>query len=197
MLQQFTGINAVLYYGADIFEKSLGFGKEDVLAQQILLAFINLIFTFIAMFTVDKFGRKPLIYIGSFGMIIGFLLLGFSLQGQSVGIISLLGVLIFIASFALSMGPVVWVLLSEMFPNKIRSVAMSVAVAAQWAANYVVSQSFPVVMDSEINNNNYWNGSLPYFIFIAFILIIVIVTYLYIPETKGKSLEEIEEFWKE
>ena len=128
MLQQFTGINAVLYYGADIFEKSLGFGKEDVLAQQILLAFINLIFTFIAMFTVDKFGRKPLIYIGSFGMIIGFLLLGFSLQGQSVGIISLLGVLIFIASFALSMGPVVWVLLSEMFPNKIRSVAMSVAV---------------------------------------------------------------------
>jgi|TARA_B110000977_G_scaffold80845_1_gene108171 SP family xylose:H+ symportor-like MFS transporter len=197
VLQQFTGINAVLYYGADIFEKSLGFGKEDVLAQQILLAFINLIFTFIAMFTVDKFGRKPLIYIGSFGMIIGFLLLGFSLQGQSVGIISLLGVLIFIASFALSMGPVVWVLLSEMFPNKIRSVAMSVAVAAQWAANYVVSQSFPVVMDSEINNNNYWNGSLPYFIFIAFILIIVIVTYLYIPETKGKSLEEIEEFWKE
>ncbi len=197
VLQQFTGINAVLYYGADIFEKSLGFGKEDVLAQQILLAFINLIFTFIAMFTVDKFGRKPLIYIGSFGMIIGFLLLGFSLQGQSVGVISLLGVLIFIASFALSMGPVVWVLLSEMFPNKIRSVAMSVAVAAQWAANYVVSQSFPVVMNSEVNNNNYWNGSLPYFIFIAFILIIVIVTYVYIPETKGKSLEEIEGFWKE
>ena len=74
---------------------------------------------------------------------------------------------------------------------------MSVAVAAQWAANYVVSQSFPVVMNSEVNNNNYWNGSLPYFIFIAFILIIVIVTYVYIPETKGKSLEEIEGFWKE
>lgn len=196
VLQQFTGINAVLYYGADIFEKALGFGKEDVLAQQILLAFVNLIFTFVAMFTVDKFGRKPLIYIGSVGMILGFLLLGVSLQQQSVGIISLIGVLIFIGSFALSMGPVVWVLLSEMFPNKIRSVAMSVAVAAQWAANYVVSQSFPVVMGSEVNNGSTWNGSLPYFIFIAFIIIIVFVTYKYIPETKGRSLEEIEGFWE-
>ncbi|WP_452224005.1 sugar porter family MFS transporter [Lacinutrix chionoecetis] len=196
MLQQFTGINAVLYYGADIFEKALGFGKEDVLAQQILLAFVNLVFTFVAMFTVDKFGRKPLLYIGSVGMIVGFLLLGITLQQQNVGLLSLIGVLLFIASFALSMGPVVWVLLSEMFPNNIRSVAMSVAVAAQWAANYVVSQSFPVVMGSEMNNNSTWNGSLPYFIFIVFILIIVFVTYKFIPETKGKSLEEIEEFWK-
>ena len=196
MLQQFTGINAVLYYGADIFEKALGFGKEDVLAQQILLAFVNLIFTFVAMFTVDKFGRKPLLYIGSIGMIFGFLLLGVTLQQENVGMLSLIGVLIFIASFALSMGPVVWVLLSEMFPNKIRSVAMSVAVAAQWAANYVVSQSFPMVMGGETNNSAPWNGSLPYFIFITFILVIVFVTYKFIPETKGKSLEEIEGFWK-
>ena len=194
MLQQFTGINAVLYYGADIFEKALGFGKEDVLAQQILLAFVNLIFTFVAMFTVDKFGRKPLLYIGSIGMVTGFLLLGISLQQESVGMVSLIGVLLFIASFALSMGPVVWVLLSEMFPNKIRSVAMSVAVAAQWAANYVVSQSFPMVMGSETNNSAPWNGSLPYFIFIVFILVIVYVTYKFIPETKGKTLEEIEGF---
>ena len=191
VLQQFTGINAVLYYGADIFEKALGFGKEDVLAQQILLAFVNLVFTFVAMFTVDKFGRKPLLYIGSVGMIVGFLLLSITLQQQSVGILSLIGVLLFIASFALSMGPVVWVLLSEMFPNKIRSVAMSVAVAAQWAANYVVSQSFPVVMGSEMNNNAPWNGSLPYYIFIVFILVIVFITYKFIPETKGKTLEEI------
>jgi len=195
MLQQFTGINAVLYYGADIFEKALGFGKEDVLAQQILLAFVNLIFTFVAMFTVDKFGRKPLLYIGSIGMVTGFLLLGISLQQESVGMVSLIGVLLFIASFALSMGPVVWVLLSEMFPNKIRSVAMSVAVAAQWAANYVVSQSFPMVMGSETNNSATWNGSLPYFIFIVFILVIVYITYKFIPETKGKTLEEIEGFW--
>jgi len=88
------------------------------------------------------------------------------------------------------------VLLSKMFPNKIRSAAMSVAVAAQWAANYVVSQSFPVVMDSDINNGATWNCSLPYFIFTIFIVIIMIVTYKFIPEIKGKSLEEIEAFWK-
>lgn len=195
VLQQFTGINAVLYYGADIFEKALGFGKEDILAQQILLAFVNLVFTFVAMFTVDKFGRKPLLYIGSLGMILGFLMLGISLKTGNVGLISLIGVLVFIASFALSMGPIVWVLLSEMFPNKIRSFAMSIAVAAQWFANTLVSVAFPVVMGSEVNNSATWNGSLPYFIFIAFILLIVFVTYRFIPETKGKTLEEIEDFW--
>ena len=196
VLQQFTGINAVLYYGADIFEKALGFGKEDVLAQQILLAFVNLVFTFVAMYTVDKYGRKPLLYVGSIGMILGFLLLGVSLQQDAVGLVSLIGVLIFIGSFALSMGPVVWVILSEMFPNKIRSVAMSVAVAAQWAANYLVSQTFPMVMESEANNSAPWNGSMPYFIFIAFILVIIFLTHKFIPETKGKSLEEIEAFWE-
>lgn len=196
ILQQFTGINAVLYYGADIFEKALGFGQDDVLKQQVLLAFVNFVFTFIAMATVDKLGRKPLIYIGSIGMIIGFLILAVTLQTQNIGIWSLVGVLVFIGSFAMSMGPVVWVVLSEMFPNKIRSVAMSVAVAAQWAANYVVSQSFPMVTGSELNNNSFWNGSFVYYIFIAFIAVIIIFTYRYLPETKGKSLEELEEIWK-
>lgn len=192
ILQQFTGINAVLYYGADIFEKALGFGQDDVLKQQILLAFINVVFTLVAMYGVDKFGRKPLIYSGCIGMIIGFLFLGITLQQQSIGILSLIGILIFIASFSLSMGPVVWVLLSEIFPNKIRSVAMSIAVAAQWAANYLVSQTFPMVTGSEINNNAFWNGSLPYFIFIGFTLFIILFVYRYIPETKGVSLEQLE-----
>lgn len=195
ILQQFTGINAVLYYGADIFEEALGFGQEDVLEQQVLLAAVNLIFTFVAMATVDRFGRKPLIYIGSIGMVSGFVLLGTTLMTGSVGILSLLGVLLFIASFALSMGPVVWVILSEMFPNSIRSAAMSIAVAAQWAANYLVTQLFPIVAESEVNHNVFWNGSLPYFIFSAFILAIILFTYKYIPETKGKSLEELEDLW--
>lgn len=195
-LQQFTGINAVLYYGSDIFENALGYGKDDVLKQQVLLAFVNLIFTFVAMFTVDKLGRKPLIYAGSIGMIVGFLLLGVTIMQQNLGMISLIGILMFVGSFALSMGPVVWVILSEMFPNKIRSVAMSVAVAVQWGANYIVSQSFPMVTESELNNNEFWNGSLPYFIFIGFILFIVLFTYRFIPETKGKSLEDLEKMWR-
>ena len=147
------------------------------------------------MGTVDKLGRKPLIYVGSVGMIAGFLMLGISLMLDQVGLISLIGVLVFIGSFALSMGPVVWVILSEMFPNQIRSAAMSIAVAVQWAMNYVVSQSFPIVMGSDVNQSSTWNGSLPYFIFIGFIAMIIFVTYKYVPETKGKSLEELEEIW--
>ncbi|MEO9872315.1 sugar porter family MFS transporter [Ekhidna sp.] len=196
VLQQFTGINAVLYYGADIFEKALGFGEEDVLSQQILLAGVNFGFTFLAMFTVDKWGRKPLIITGSLGMILGFGLLSLTLMTESVGLLSLLGILIFIASFAMSMGPVVWVLLSEMFPNKIRGLAMSIAVAAQWLFNGVVAQTFPRVMGSEINSASPWNGSLPYFIFIVFIALTIILTKKFIPETKGKSLEELENVWE-
>jgi SP family xylose:H+ symportor-like MFS transporter len=210
-LQQFTGINAVLYYGADIFEQALGFGQDDVLKQQILLATVNLVFTFIAMYAVDKFGRKPLLMIGGFGMLIGFLMMGFTLYfsdysninaagmpsiTQTEGIVSLIGVLIFIGAFAMSMGPVVWVILSEIFPNKIRSIAMSIAVAAQWLANYFVSQTFPIIVDSDANklqlDGGIWNNALPYFIFSIFIIIIIVFVWKFIPETKGKTLEEME-----
>lgn len=196
-LQQFTGINAVLYYGSDIFEKALGFGQSEILAQQVLLAGVNFAFTFVAMFTVDKWGRKPLVLAGSIGMLLGFSLLSFTLMTKNVGVVSLVGILLFIGSFAMSMGPVVWVMLSEMFPNRIRSTAMSVAVAAQWAANYFVSQTFPMVAESRENVQGVWNGSLPYFIFIAFIVIIIWFTMRYLPETKGKSLEQLEDSWKQ
>jgi len=194
-LQQFTGINAVLYYGADIFEKALGFGQEDVLAQQVLLAGVNVVFTVLAMFTVDKWGRKPLVIAGSIGMFLGFAFLATTLMSNHVGILSLVGILLFVGSFAMSMGPVVWVMLSEMFPNNIRSVAMSIAVAVQWAANYLVSQSFPIVAESKVNTEGVWNGSLPYFIFMLFILIIIWFVYKMMPETKGRTLEEIEKVW--
>ncbi len=215
VLQQFTGINAVLYYGADIFEQALGFGQEDILAQQILLATVNLLFTFIAMFTVDKLGRKPLLIIGGFGMLVGFLMMGFTLYFSSYahlnsagmptisateGIISLIGILIFIGSFAMSMGPVVWVILSEIFPNRIRSVAMSIAVAGQWLANYFVSQTFPIVVDSDVNklqiDGGIWNNALPYFLFSGFIVIIILFVWKFIPETKGKTLEDMEKIFE-
>ncbi len=215
VLQQFTGINAVLYYGADIFEQALGFGADDILEQQVLLATVNLLFTFVAMYTVDKLGRKPLLYIGSVGMLVGFLMMGFTLYfsdysqinsaglptiSKSEGIISLVGVLIFIASFAMSMGPVVWVMLSEIFPNKIRSAAMSIAVGAQWLANYLVSQSFPMIVESNANklkvDGGIWNNSLPYFLFSVFIALTIVFVWKYIPETKGKTLEEMEELFE-
>lgn len=192
VLQQTTGINAVLYYGADIFEQALGYGKDEVLKQQLLLAGVNLLFTLLAMYTVDRMGRKPLILWGSVGMFSGFGMLAITLMTQQVGFLSLLGVLIFIGSFAMSMGPVTWVLLSEMFPNRIRSGAMSIAVAAQWAANFAVSQAFPVIAESPSNQMSPWNGALPYWLFMGFIGFLIYFTWRYIPETKGKSLEELE-----
>jgi len=196
-LQQTTGINAVLYYGADIFEKALGFGQEDVLAQQVLLAGVNVLFTVLAMFTVDKWGRKPLVISGSIGMFLGFALLATTLMTNNVGLLSLIGILLFVGSFAMSMGPVVWVMLSEMFPNNMRSIGMSIAVAVQWAANYMVSQSFPMVVESKANTEGVWNGALPYFIFMFFILIIIWFVHKMMPETKGRTLEEIEKVWDE
>ncbi len=112
------------------------------------------------------------------------------------GVVSLVGILIFIASFAMSMGPVVWVILSEIFPNRVRSIAMSIAVAAQWLANYFVSFTFPLIVESDANklqmHGGTWNNSLPYFIFSAFIVIIIVFVWKFIPETKGKTLEEME-----
>ncbi len=196
IFQQFTGINAVLYYGADIFEQALGIGEDEVLQQQVLLAGVNFLFTFIAMFTVDKLGRRPLLLIGSVGMMVGFLVLGLTLLSGNVGILSLIGVLLFIASFAMSLGPVTWVILAEMFPNRIRSMAMSIAVSAQWAANLAVSWSFPVIAESEANRSESWNLSMPYFIFTGFIILLLIFAIKYIPETKGRTLEDLESIWE-
>ncbi len=191
VLQQVTGINAILYYGAEIFSNALGYGPEDALQQQLWLGAVNLIFTFVAIFTVDKWGRKPLLLVGSFGMFMSLSVLGFSIYFQQLGVISLIAILAFIGSFALSMGPVVWVLLSEIFPNNIRSLAMSIAVGAMWLFNAIVANSFPVINKSNFNNEMF-NGALPYFIFATMCIVTFVFVWKYIPETKGKSLEEIE-----
>lgn len=194
IFQQITGINAILYYGAEIFSNALGYGPQDALKQQLWLGTVNLVFTFIAIFTVDKWGRKPLFLTGTLGMFLGLSVLGYTIYTQTMGIVSLLAILAFIGSFAMSMGPVVWVVLAEMFPNHARSLAMSIAVGAQWLFNGIVANAFPVVNRSEINETAF-NGALPYFIFAAFCVVAFIFVWKLLPETKGKSLEEIEELW--
>ena len=195
VFQQITGINAILYYGAEIFSNALGYGAEDALQQQLWLGGVNLAFTFVAIFTVDKWGRKPLLIMGTLGMFVGLVTLGISIYYQQLGITSLIAMLVFIGSFALSMGPIVWVMLSEIFPNKIRSAAMSVAVGAQWLFNAIVANSFPLVNNSNLNEVMF-NGSLPYFIFAFFCLFTIAFVLKFVPETKGKSLEEMEGLWK-
>lgn len=195
VFQQVTGINAILYYGAEIFSNALGYGPEDALKQQILLGAVNLVFTFVAIFTVDKWGRKPLLITGTFGMAFGILLLGTLIYTNNLGIFALLGLLIFIASFAMSMGPIVWVMLSEIFPNRVRSVYMSLAVGVQWFANWLVSFLFPIIVKSELNATTF-NGALPYFIFGTLCIATILFVFRFIPETKGKTLEEMEAVFK-
>ena len=194
IFQQVTGINAILYYGAEIFSNALGYGPEDALKQQLWLGAVNLIFTFVAIYKVDSWGRKPLFIGGSLGMFAGLTGLGLTIYTGQIGIISLVAVLVFIGSFAMSMGPVVWVMLSEMFPNNVRSVAMSIAVAAQWLFNALVANSFPLVNESALNQTDF-NGALPYFIFASFCVIAMIFVWKLVPETKGKTLEEMEALW--
>ncbi len=195
VFQQITGINAILYYGAEIFSNALGYGPEDALKQQILLGGVNLIFTFVAIFTVDKWGRKPLLITGTFGMAFGILLLGTLIYTNQLGIFALLGLLIFIASFAMSMGPIVWVMLAEIFPNRVRNLYMSLAVGIQWFANMLVSFLFPIVVGSEVNATSF-NGALPYFIFGGLCIVTIFFVLKLIPETKGKTLEEMEKVFK-
>ncbi len=196
VFQQITGINAILYYGAEIFSNALGYGPEDALKQQLWLGAVNLVFTFVAIFTVDRWGRKPLLIMGSSGMFLGLSVLGGTIYYQQMGLLSLIAILVFIASFALSMGPVVWVMLSEIFPNNVRSMAMSIAVAAQWLFNAIVANCFPMVNNSAINHAGF-NGALPYFIFAFFCIVTMLFVWKWVPETKGRSLEEMEELWVE
>ena len=192
VFQQFVGINVVLYYAPEIF-KNMGSGTEDSLLQTIIVGAVNLSFTILAIFTVDKFGRKPLQIIGALGMAISMIALGFSFYFDSLGIGALLFMLLYTASFAMSWGPVTWVLLSEIFPNRIRG-AMSIAVAAQWIANLAVSWTFPMMNDNAWLTDKF-NHGFAYWIYGIMGLLAALFVWRLVPETKGKTLEEMEDMW--
>ena len=194
VFQQFVGINVVLYYAPEIF-KSMGSGTDVALMQTIIVGSVNLIFTILAIMTVDKFGRKPLMIIGALGMSFSMFALGTTFFNQTIGITALVFMLLYVASFAMSWGPVCWVLLSEIFPNNIRSKALAVAVAAQWISNYIVSWTFPM-----LDKNSYllekFNHGFAYWIYGIMSMIAAILVWKFVPETKGKTLENIENIWK-
>lgn len=194
VFQQFVGINVVLYYAPEIF-KSMGSETDTALLQTIIIGAINLTFTVVAIKSVDKFGRKPLQIIGALGMAVSMFSLGFAFFLDKAGLAALIFMLTYVASFALSWGPVTWVLLSEIFPNKIRGRAMAFAVAAQWIANYFVSWTFPMMNDSSALTEHF-NHGFAYWIYGAMGLLAAVFVWKMVPETKGKTLEEIEAFWK-
>jgi SP family xylose:H+ symportor-like MFS transporter len=193
VFQQFVGINVVLYYAGNIF-RNMGASTDTSLLQTIIVGAINMLFTVIAIFTVDRFGRKPLMITGAIIMAVSMLSLGFSFFTNHTGLVALFFMLLFVAGFAMSWGPVTWVLLSEIFPNSIRG-AMSIAVSALWIANLIVSWTFPILNDNVWLTNIFHHG-VAYWIYGLMSILAAWFVYRFIPETKGKSLEEIEKFWK-
>ena len=193
VFQQFVGINVVLYYAGNIF-RNMGNSNDSSMIQTIIVGVDNLVFTVLAIFTVDRFGRKPLMIIGGVGMAISMIALGFSFYFGKLGILALIFMLTYTAAFAMSWGPVTWVLLSEIFPNSVRS-AMSIAVAAQWLANLIVSWTFPMMNDNLALTARF-NHGFAYWIYGLMGILSALFIWKIVPETKGKTLEEIEKIWK-
>ncbi len=193
VFQQFVGINVVLYYASKIFS-NMGANTDTSLLQTIIVGAVNLTFTVVAIFTVDRFGRRPLMIIGALGMAFSMIMLGFTFYLERLGMTALVFMLLYTAFFAMSWGPVTWVLLSEIFPNSIRS-AMSIAVAAQWVANLVISWTFPI-MDGNPTLTNLFHQGFSYWIYGVMGILAAWFVWKYVPETKGKSLENMEKMWK-
>ena len=193
VFQQFVGINVVLYYAPEIF-KNVGFDTNASLFQTIIVGAVNLIFTVVAIVTVDKLGRKPLQIIGALVMAVAMTALGAAFALQIKGVMALLCMLLYIAGFAVSWGPVVWVLLSEIFPNQVRGKAMAVAVAAQWIANFLVSWTFPILNDNP-SLVKAFNHGFAYWIYGVMSVLAALFMWKLVPETKGRTLEQMEALW--
>lgn len=186
VFQQFIGINVALYYAPRIFE-SMGAGQNASMLQTVIMGVVNVIFTIVAIQTVDKWGRRPLLMVGSVGMAIGMFGVALLAQAEIFGIWTLIFIIFYTASFMMSWGPICWVLLSEIFPNKIRGQAMALAVAAQWAANFFISSTYPPMME--------FSGPLTYGFYGLMCVLAAIFVWKMVPETKGKSLEQLENVW--
>jgi SP family xylose:H+ symportor-like MFS transporter len=187
VFQQFVGINVALYYAPRIFE-SMGAAKDASMLQTVVMGLVNVIFTVVAIVTVDKYGRKILLMIGSIGMAVGMLAISGLAFTKVIGVSTLIFIIIYTASFMMSWGPITWVLISEIFPNKIRGRAVAIAVASQWAANYLISSTYPPMME--------FSGGLTYGFYGLMSLLSLIFVWKMVPETKGKTLEEMEHLWK-
>jgi sugar porter (SP) family MFS transporter len=199
VLQQVTGINVFMYFGTTIFKNmSQSTGVDAGMLQQMVIGGSGVLFTVIAIATVDKWGRKPLMILGTLGMGISLVAMGVMAQtlsnpaDASRGMLAF--IILYIACFGLSVGPVVWVILSEIYPTAIRGRALGLATFTLWLADYVVTQTFPM-MDAKGS----WfvarfNHAFPFYVY-AFFCLVLLIVMRFVPETKGRSLEEIGRMW--
>jgi sugar porter (SP) family MFS transporter len=202
MLQQITGINVFLYFGATIFKTlSAKTGVDAGLLTQIIINGSCIVFTVIAIATVDKWGRRPLMLIGTAGM--GLSLIGMGLMAQlltdptAASTWMLVFIILYIACFGLSAGPVIWVILSEIFPTAVRGRALGLATFFLWTADYAVTQTFPMMDAKGSWFVKHFNHAFPFYTYAFFCVVLILVVWRLVPETKGRSLEEIERSWRE
>jgi SP family arabinose:H+ symporter-like MFS transporter len=187
---QVSGINAVIYYGPSILDKA-GFSLGDAFGGQVTIGLVNVLFTFVAIFTVDKWGRRPLLILGISLAVLSLGIIGLLFHtGRTDGPWILLFILLFISSFAFSFGPVTFVIISEIFPTAVRAQAVALATLSMWVANFLVGQLTPVMLKSAS-----WGPAATFWTFAVLCAPALVLTIRLIPETKGRSLEQIEEYW--
>lgn len=202
ILQQVTGINVFMYFGATIFKTMSEHRNVDAgLLTQIIINGAGVLFTIIAIVTVDKWGRRPLMLIGTVGMGVSLLAMGVMAQAlsdpsQTTGWM-LLFIILYIACFGLSVGPVTWVILSEIFPTAVRGRALGLATFFLWTADYAVTQTFPMMDAKDSWFVAHFNHAFPFYVYAAFCVLLVLLVWRLVPETKGRSLEEIEQHWSQ
>lgn len=187
---QFCGINAITYYSTNIFE-SAGAGKNAAFTATAWVGLVNLLFTFVAVGFVDRAGRRPLLLLGTAVQVAALGLVGWMFHAHVRGLPLVACVMVFIAAFAIAMGPIPWILCSEIFPNRVRGRAMSLATFTIWSSCYVVARTFPM-----LNNSPAVGPVLTFWIYGAVSLLTFLFVWLAVPETKGRSLEEIEASWR-
>lgn len=194
VFQQAVGINAVLYYAPRIFD-SMGMGNPMV--QTVIMGIVNIAFTLVAVFTVEKLGRKPLLIWGSLGMAVGAAGVALSNVVAVSPIVPVVSIMVYSASFMFSWGPICWVLISEIFPNTIRSAAVAIAVAFQWIFNFIVSSTFvPLYNMSMGDMGDRFGHCFVYAMYGVICVLAAIFVYKLVPETKGKTLEDMTNLWK-
>ena len=185
---QFSGINAIMYFAPEIF-KAAGSGTDSAFGQTVIVGIVNLLFTLVAIWLVDRAGRRPLLIAGTAVQVAALTFVGAMLAGGRSGAPLLVGILGFVAAFAVAMGPIPWIVNSEIFPTKLRGRAMSIAIFCLWFADWMVTQTFPMLREGIGPARTFW-------VYAACSLLSTVFVIAWVPETKGRTLEEIERSWK-
>lgn len=194
VFQQLVGINAISYYGPSIFAQ-MGFHQNASVLAMLVASMVNLTATMLVVLVVDKVGRKPLLIIGGLLSGLSMLALGSLFHSQQAGVFGLVAVCCFLTGFALSFGPIVWIMMTELFPAPIRSRAMAVAVASQWVANLLVSGTFPWLFGSDVLNAA-WNHGFAFWLYGGFAILAAFVVMRHVPETRGVDSEQLSALWR-